>query len=326
MTPTDLRPPIPQVARSRLQWRADLFLLTAAVVWGGGFVSQRAASEHLGPATYNAARFVVAAVALLPFVWPRRHRPARVPSPGHWRGWRVLAGGIAAGTVMCVGSWFQQAGVAETTAGKAGFITGLYVLLVPLIVWLAGTRPPRATFPAAAIAIAGLYLLSEAGLWSMGRGDLLVLVSAVVWAFHVLLIGWLAHRIDGLQIAWLQMVFSALLSLPLVLLNEDVSWAALVAAALPILYNGLVCGALGFTLQIVGQRHAPPSHAAILMSLESVFAALFGFLLLGERLGPRSLLGCALMLLATLTSQWPRGAPRVGGRRDVQESRSDGRG
>ncbi len=294
--------------------RGDLFLLGAAVIWGSGFVAQRAIAEHVGSLTFNGFRNLIAMVALLPFVWlARRGNGARGGGtvPGRRLAW---AAGAATGGAVFVGGWIQQLGIAQTTAGNAGFITGLYVVFVPLQAALVGARLPAATWPAALLATVGMYLLSASGDWTLGRGDLLVLVSAVIWGLHVHAVGYFARRVDALWLTWLQLAFATAFSLPLALASEPVTWDALRAAGGPLLYTGLAGGALAFTLQISGQRHAPPAHAAILMGLEAVFAAFFGWWLLDERLGGRGWVGAGLMLTGSLVSQWPVPA-RVGGRR-----------
>lgn len=281
---------------------ADLLLLSAALIWGSGFVAQRQASEHVGPLTFNAVRNLITMATLLPVVlrWGRR------PPPGGLALLPGLGAGALTGLALFAGGWLQQAGVAHTTAGNAGFITGLYVILVPLLAALGGARLGGYAWVAAGLATVGMYLLSATGSWTLGRGDGLVLVSAGFWSAHVLLIGRYAPRMNPLWLNWLQVAFAALLSLPPALFLESVSWAALWAAALPIGYAGVACGSIAFTFQILGQRHAPPAHAAILMSLEAVFAAVFGWLLLAETLGLRGLAGAALMLIGMLVSQWPQ--------------------
>lgn len=286
----------------RHTWLADGCLLMAALLWGSGFVAQRVISEHLGPLAFNGMRNLIALLALTPFVL-RTGDPLRPTPRPPFR--LALLAGLATGLPLFLGGWVQQAGIARTTAGKAGFITGLYVVLVPMIAALAGTRLPRSTWPAAALGTAGLYLLSATRDWSLGQGDLLVLVSAGCWAFHVHAVGHFSRRLGGQWLGWLQVLVATAFSLPLAFHMERPGLEALRATTLPLLYSGLCCGALAFGLQIAGQRHAPPPHAAILMSLESVFAALFGWLLLGERLGPRGALGATLMLAGMLVSQWP---------------------
>lgn len=283
--------------------RADGLLLLAAVLWGSGFVVQRQISEHLGPLGFNAIRNLIAMAVLLPFVL--RRRPVREPDVRSPRSpW--LAAGFATGLPLFAGSWVQQAGIARTTAGNAGFITGLYVVLVPLLAALLGHRIHRSTWLAALLATAGMYLLSATDAGHLGTGDLLVLISAGFWAVHVHAVGHFATRLDGLVLTWVQLAVATVLTVPLVPLLEPFSVAALRAVGPLLLYSGVICCAFGFTLQIAGQRHAPPAHAAILMSLESVFAAVFGRLFLAEQLGPRGLAGAALMLAGTLISQWPQ--------------------
>lgn len=302
MTPS---PPTPPPDRTAL--RADLFLLLAAAIWGSGFVAQREISQHLGSLGFNAARNVIALLALTPFLLRRGSR-ARQPGPPH--DWRLgLAAGAATGTLLFFGGWIQQAGIARTTAGNAGFVTGLYVIFVPLFAALLGARLPRTTWFAALLALSGMYLLSASERWTLGPGDVLVLISALVWAVHVHAVGHFATRLDGLRLTAWQLAFGVLWSVPFASLAEPVSWPALRASGWPLVYSGVVCGAFAFTLQIAGQRHAPPSHAALLMSLEAVFAALFGAWLLGERYGLRGLAGAALMLLGMLVSQWPQLRP-----------------
>lgn len=302
MAPPTVMPETSQPNRRVAPLGGDLQLLMTALIWGSGFVAQRAASTHVGPLTFNAVRNAISVLALLPLVlrWGRR------PPAGGF-GWLPgIGAGSLAGAALFAGGWLQQAGIASTTAGNAGFITGLYVIFVPLLAALGGARLPASTWPAAGLATAGLYLLSVTGDWRIGRGDALVLASAGFWSLHVLLVGWLAPRLNPFWLAWLQVATATVLSVPLAGALEPISWAAIQAAAWPMLYAGILCGAVAFTFQILGQRQAPPAHAAILMSLEAVFAAVFGWLLLDERLGARGMTGAGLMLAGMLVSQWPQ--------------------
>ncbi len=293
----------------RRAWFADACLLSAALIWGSGFVAQRQISEHLGPLTFNAFRNLIALAVLLPLVLGRRYRHASrsdtpaVRRPGFWMACLTTGGALFAG------SWLQQAGIAQTTAGNAGFITGLYVVLVPILGVFLGSRPGAATWTAALLAAGGMYLLSATDTGALGRGDLLVLASTGFWAIHVHAVGHFAKRWDGLELTVLQLVVSTILMAPFALLLETWTATGLRTIALPLLYSGIICCALGFALQITGQRNAPPSHAAILMSLESVSAAFFGAWFLGERLGLRGYAGAALMFIGMLISQWPRTSP-----------------
>ncbi|MFO7652783.1 MAG: DMT family transporter [Candidatus Krumholzibacteriia bacterium] len=278
--------------------RADLLLLLAAAIWGLAFVAQRVGMRHLEPLTFNGIRFALGAAVLVP--WLLRGRAGSRPLDELRAG---LPGGLAAGAVLFAGSTLQQWGVVTTTAGKAGFITGLYVVLVPLLGLVVGQRPGRATWVGATVATVGLYLLSVRGAWHMAHGDLLVLAGAFFWAAHVLVVGRLAKRRHPAAIAFLQFATCSALSLAGAFVLEDPRPAAVVAAALPILYAGLLSVGVAYTLQVVAQRHAPPAHAAIILSLETVFAVLGGWILLGEQLSSRGLAGCALMLIGMLVSQ-----------------------
>jgi drug/metabolite transporter (DMT)-like permease len=284
--------------------RADLLLLGAAVLWGTAFVAQRSAMQHIGPLTYNGVRFAIGGLALLPFVVIRARIAAR-------RGTRrdrpklrtYLVGGTAAGLVLLVAADLQQAGLVYTTAGKAGFITGLYAPLVPLLGLLGGQRTRRATWAGVGLAVVGLYFLSVSATFELNPGDALILACAAACAVQVLVIAWLAPRLDPLVLGLIQCSIVAGGSLLLAGCAEHVTLAGLRAAAWEIAYGGVCSVSIAFTLQIIGQRHAPPGHAALVMSLEAVFAALAGYLVLHETFGPREMLGAALMLSGTLVSQ-----------------------
>ncbi len=287
--------------------RADAILLFAAVLWGAAFVAQRAAMRHLGPMTYNGIRFALGALALGTFVAVRSRRSAGAESgvsdpSGRSRNRHTL-GGAVAGVVLFVAASLQQAGLVHTTAGKAGFITGLYVPLVPILGLVVGRRTGGATWVGAALAVVGLYFLSVTGPMRLNPGDGLVMACAVVWAVHVLLIGRLAPRHDPLRLGVTQFTVVAVASLVAAAFTEPITAAAVWAAGIPILYGGLISVAIAYTLQIVGQRDAPPGHAALLLSLETVFAALTGYCLLGETFGPRESFGAAVMLGGMLVSQ-----------------------
>ncbi len=280
--------------------RADLFLLLVAVVWGSAFVGQRLGMEQVGPFAFNAARFAVGALTLGPIIgWQRLRAMPR----------GELRRGALLGLLLFGAASLQQIGLIWTTAGKAGFITGLYVVIVPLL--LAALWQEWSTWSSwlgAALATAGLFLLSvqiSRTDLRLAPGDGWVLGSAVVWALHVIAIGRIAPGRDPLRLALVQFVVCALLSVPVSLLLEPGSWAGLLLAAPAVLYTGVLSIGLGYTGQVVAQRHTTPAHAAIILSLESLFAALFGWLVLGEALSPPQLAGCGLMLTGMLLAQVP---------------------
>lgn len=284
--------------------KAELLLLLAAVIWGSAFVAQRIGMEYVGPFTYNGVRFILGALSLLPLLLLGR-RLRNVPSDG-W--WPTLTGGLLAGLLLFAGASLQQVGIVYTTAGKAGFITGLYVVVVPLLGLLWGQRTPWGTWAGAAFAVAGLYLLTVTDDLTLAEGDSLVLIGAFFWAGHVLVIGWLSGRhIEPVLLACQQFVVCAVLSLAVAVVIEPITLAALKGAAAPILYGGLLSVGVAYTLQVVAQRDAPPAHAAIILSLETVFATLAGWWLLQETLSGRGLIGCALMFAGMLLSQLGKG-------------------
>ena len=282
--------------------KADGVLLLAAVIWGGAFVAQRAAMGHIGPLTFNGLRFALGMLVLLPILYARRRRAAT----GDVRQRRVYwLGGLVAGGILFVGATLQQVGIVSTTAGKAGFITGLYVVFVPILGLLVRQYAAPVTWLGAGLAGVGLYFLSITAGFEMNPGDALVLACAAVWAVHVLLIGWLAPQIDPLKLAALQFAVVAALSLAAAAWREQFD-AGIWAAAGAIAYAGVLSVGVAYTLQVVGQRAAPAAHAGLLMSFETVVAAISGAVLLNERLGGRELLGCALMLAGILVSQLRR--------------------
>jgi drug/metabolite transporter (DMT)-like permease len=296
--------------------RDDALLLLTSAIWGFAFVAQRVGMQHLGPFAFNGIRFALGSLSLLPLILIRRRRAraGQTAATGADRGGgvsafplregpRLLKFGLLAGAVLFGGASLQQMGIVHTTAGKAGFITGLYVVLVPLSGLIWGQRAGRGRWMGALLAIAGLYFLSVTGAFSIATGDLLVLISAAFWAAHVQIVGWLSPKVDALKLSAVQFAVCSLLSLSVALVAERFRLDDVFQAAVPILYGGVASVGVAYTLQVVVQKTAHPAHAAILLSLESVFAVLGGRLLLGETLSVRGLAGCALMLAGMVVSQ-----------------------
>jgi drug/metabolite transporter (DMT)-like permease len=276
-----------------MRLKSDFILLLVAFIWGSAFAAQRVAADHLGPFIFNALRFFVAVIVLLPIA-RFRLKVERGILP-----WVVLAG-----TALFTASALQQAGMQYTTAGNAGFITGLYVVLVPLVMVIFLRQPvSRWTWVAALIATIGTLLLSTGGELKLNPGDLLELVGAGAWAVHVLLVGWLARRTDVLSFVILQNLVSAVLNVAFSLFTDISTLPGLLPAAWAVLYTGVFSIGVGYALQGMGQRHAPPTDAALILSLEAVFAALFGFFFLDERLLPIQILGCVMILVAIVQVQ-----------------------
>ena len=285
--------------------KADFLLLLTAMIWGFAFVAQRVGMDYIGPFTYNSIRFAIGSLSLLPLIILLQKRQPAASSEQKPQSTKktILFGGILAGGTLFIGASLQQAGMVYTTAGKAGFITGLYVVIVPLLGLFWRQRPRIGTWMGAILAAIGLYFLSINEEFSISLGDLLVLLSAFFWAAHVLLIGWLAPRTNSLKLASAQFAICALLSFLTALAIETITIASIWQAIIPILYGGIGSVGIAYTLQVIAQRDAHPAHSAIILSLEGLFAAIGGWLLLGELLSMRSLLGCALMLAGMLFSE-----------------------
>lgn len=275
-------------------------LLTAAVIWGLAFVAQRVSVDLVGPFTFNGIRFGLGALSLVPLTFFLK------PSP-HAAGWRpVLLPGLAAGAILFAGASLQQIGLHWTTAGKAAFLTGFYLLLVPIVGLFFRRRPGLGVWFGAVLGLVGLYLLSVTEALTMGQGDALELVGAVFWSFHILAIDYWGPRVDPLKLSVAQFAVCSVLSLAIGLPTEPLSVMGLVQCLPALLFASVVSVGIAFTLQVLGQRGVPPGPAALILSLETVFAAIGGWLILGETLGLRELAGCALMLAGMLLAQlWP---------------------
>ena len=279
--------------------RADLILLLVAAIWGFAFVAQRLGMDHLGPFGFNGSRFLLGAVSLLPLLLVFRAKPGSTDAAP------MLKGSLAAGVCLFLGASLQQAGLLYTSAGNAGFITGLYIIIVPVLGLMIGQATRINTWLGGLLAVTGLYYLSVGDDFSVNTGDLLVLASALFWALHVIIIGKLASQLDNLRLAISQFFICAALSLLVAALFEQdlLSLENIIAAWQPIAYAGLLSVGVAYTLQVVAQRDAPASHAAIIMSLEAVFAVLGGWWLLEEEFSTRALIGCSLMLAGMILSQ-----------------------
>ncbi|OEC37537.1 hypothetical protein A7D27_25380 [Pseudomonas sp. 1D4] len=282
--------------------RADILMLITAAIWGAAFVAQRLGMDAIGPFLYTGLRFALGALVLLPLLYllPRgeHHEPMNQG---------LLLGGVLMGLALSLGINLQQVGLLFTSVTNSGFITGLYVIIVPLLGLLLGHRTGMGTWIGALLAVGGMFLLSVGDNFQVARGDWLQLAGAVVWGVHVLLVGFFASRHDPVRLAILQFITCAVISLALALVLEDIRLDAIVSAGPAILYGGVIAVAIGYTLQVVAQKHAIASHAAIILSLEAVFAAIAGALMLNESLHARGYLGCALMFVGMLVAQlWPQ--------------------
>lgn len=293
----DIITPMKDIEGKRASGSYETLLFITAAIWGTGFVAQRLGMQDLGPFSYNAARFFVGALALVPVLLFRNISLAQIKA--------AVPSGLVAGIVLAIAAGFQQFGLLYTTAGKAGFITGLYVVLVPIAAMLLGRKTPILTWIGAASAIAGLYILSFSSVTGLNHGDFLVLVSALFWTVHILVLDRWASKVDPLTLAFIQFFICSILCWIGASTTETLLIANFISGALPILYGGVFSIGIAYSLQAVAQSKAHPAKAAIIMSLESVFAAIAGYFFLNERLGMLELAGCALMLVGMFIAQWP---------------------
>lgn len=278
---------------------ADGVLLLVAFIWGSAFVAQRLGMNHIEPWAFNGFRFLIGSVALIPLLLFQL-KSSTFTTP-------VWLGGAVLGLSMMVASGLQQTGLIYTTAGKSAFITCLYIVIVPLLGLLIGNKTSRENWLGILVTLPGLALLTLGDDLSLNYGDMITTVSALFWAIHVLVVGWLAPGHNVVALAFVQFLTCSLFSFGVSGISENWTWQQAEAALWPLLYVGVVSTGIAYTLQLVGQKTAPVAHASIILSMETVFAVLVGYLFLEERLSGVAVLGCALMLLGMMVSQFGLG-------------------
>jgi len=283
--------------------KSNLLLLLTAVIWGFAFVAQRAGMEHIGPFTFNTARFTLGSLSLIPLLLFNQRKKFKPGSFLPLKEKNLLFGGLAAGTTLFLGATFQQNGLVYTEAGKAGFITGFYVILVPILGLFVKQKTSLLTWMGAIVAIIGLYFLGVNESLDINFGDVLVLIGAFFWAIQILVIAFYSKKTQAFQLALLQFIVCAILSFIAALISETIILSNILLAFIPILYAGLFSVGIAFTIQVVAQREAHPANASIIMSLEAVFAVIGGWLILNEVISVRELIGCLLMLIGMVLSQ-----------------------
>lgn len=279
--------------------RDNLLLLLAAAIWGFAFVAQRLGMDYVGPYTFNGIRFALGSLSLLPLIY-YLNNSGKSEEPNFLFTVRI---GTLAGLVLFIAASLQQIGLLYTTAGKAAFITCLYIVLVPLAGLFLRQKVSLYTWLGCFLAIAGLYLLCIREEFAISYGDLLELTGALFWTAHILIIDRYANQVNALKLSSCQFAVCSALSLVVAFSFETISLNGIYQAAIPILYGGLFSVGVAYTLQVIGQKNASPSHAAIILSMETVFAAIGGYLIIDEQLSNAELLGCALMLTGMLISQ-----------------------
>ena len=288
------------------QIQGSIFLLIGTVIWGTAFVAQSVGMDYIEPFTFQTCRSGLAVIALWPVIWMfDQKQDGGKTFKAKWTDKHLWKTGLLCGIALFIASGAQQVGLVYTDAGKAGFITAMYIVLVPILGLLFRQKVTPLIWFSVGLAVVGLYLLSAMGVSEINFGDLMLMLCAVAFAVQITLIDRLAQNLDGLRLNLVQFLVVALLSAITMVLTEKPSLSAIFACSFPLLYTGVMSSAVAYSLQILGQQHLDPAPASLIMSLESVVAALSGWLLLGERMTLPELTGCALVFTAVILSQLP---------------------
>lgn len=293
------------------RWMGNVMLIVAALIWGTAFVGQRVGMDSIEPMTFSAARMTLSAVVvgLTTLAFRRRERvkiAAMTTEEQQKYCFNTVVGGICCGAFLSAASMFQQMGMVYTSAGKAGFITAMYMLLVPIInLLLFRKKSGWLVWVAVLIGVAGMYLLCMTEGFALTEGDTLVFICAVLFSGHILCCDRFVQHSNPIALSAIQFVVAAVVSTVAALITETPSVEKLLSAAIPILYCGVLSGGVAFTLQVVAQKYTEPATASLLMSLESVFAVIAGAVLIGETMTSRELIGCAVMFVAIVLVQLP---------------------
>ena len=281
-----------------------LILVLTAFIWGTAFVAQSVGMDYLEPFTFNGVRSIIGGAALLPcIVFLQRFNGKGGKKQGGEK--ELIVGGIACGLLLFAASSLQQIGIQYTTAGKAGFITAFYIVIVPVLGIFLKKKTGWKVWMAVVIALAGLYFLCMTEKFTVGKGDILIFVCALVFSIHILVIDYFSPKVDGVKMSCIQFFVCGIASLPFMFLLETPRVGAMLDGWMPLLYAGVLSCGVGYTLQIIGQKNVNPAIASLILSLESCFSVLAGWIVLGERLSIRESIGCVLMFTAIILAQLP---------------------
>lgn len=290
---------------NKKNWKSPLLLLLTATIWGVAFVAQSVGMDYVKPFTFNGVRSLLGAVVLVPVIFlfgegkDTKEKSAKEDAKTLW------IGGILCGLCLCVASSLQQIGIQYTTAGKAGFLTAMYIIIVPIIGLFLGKKFSPSLGISIALATAGLYLLSIKDGFSIGTGDVYVIICAVVFALHIMVIDYFAPRCNGVKLSCIQFLVCGILCMIVALIFEKPQLGQVLDAWLPIAYAGILSCGVAYTLQIIGQKGMNPTVASLILSLESVISVLAGWVLLQQTLSVRELIGCVIMFAAIILAQLP---------------------
>lgn len=284
--------------------KSSLLLFLAAAIWGVAFVAQSVGMDYMGPFTFNGARFLMGSLVLLPLVCIRRKkdRERQIPRAGLKI---TLTGGICCGLALCAAALCQQFGILYTTVGKAGFITALYIIIVPIMGIFLRKRVPGKVWIGAALAAFGMYLLCMSERLALSRGDTYVFLCAILFAVHILVIDHFSPKADGVELSCIQFLTAGVISSVLAVIFEKPELGCLIDGIIPLAYAGIMSSGVAYTLQIIGQKDLEPAVASLILSMESVVSMLAGWVILGQALSGRELTGCALVFGAVILVQLP---------------------
>lgn len=284
------------------EWLGAALLLLTAFIWGIAFVAQSVGMDYVGPFTFNFSRFFVGAIVLLPFVTVNVKKKKSVNKSNLKI---TLLGGLGCGIILFAASGLQQIGVMYTDAvGKAGFITALYIIIVPILGFFTKKRPKALIWLSVALATIGLYLICVKEGFSFDKADIILIACAFAFSAHIVFIDFVNPKTDGVVISCIQFAVAGVVSFIIAVLTEQISWQNILAAYIPILYAGAMSCGVAYTLQIIGQKYVEPTKASLLMCLESVFATLGGWVILRERMTPKEFIGCGVVFAAIILAQF----------------------
>ena len=294
--------------KQQIPLKKSLLLLLTATIWGVAFVAQSVGMDYVGGFTFNMARSLIGSAVLLPVIWFMGRNSSKKAEEAQGSSSRkdLLWGGLACGILMCLASNFQQFGIKYTTVGKAGFITACYIVLVPILGLFLKKKCSPFIWLAVAMSVAGLYLLCITDGFSIGKGDILVLICAVLFSFHILVIDYYSPKVDGVKLSCIQFLVCGILSGIPALIFEKPEMSAVLTAWQPILYAGVMSCGVAYTLQIIGQKNMNPTVASLILSLESCISVLAGWVILGQQLSTREIAGCVIMFAAIILAQLPQ--------------------
>ncbi len=292
----------------KISFGSSLLLFLAACIWGVAFVAQSVGMDYMGPCTFNGIRFLIGGTVLLPLVYVRvkkkKNTPEELPPA------LTLKGGICCGLAICAASLCQQIGIMETTVGKAGFITTLYIIIVPVFGLFLRKKVPGKVWIAAAVAAVGMYMLCINESFSVSRGDTFVFLCAIIFAVHILVIDYFSPKTDGVALSCIQFYTAGIICTVAAFAVETPTWGQFVSGIVPILYAGVMSCGVAYTLQIIGQKNVEPTVASLILSMESVVSVLAGWVILGQELSSKELAGCVLVFAAVILVQYNGRTPK----------------